>query len=129
MGVEIQPGEICNAYRKPQAKSSTNSSGLPAPIVATICNKAIKEAIFTAKKTKTLNTGILQELNTHDSGRPIYINEQLTRYKQFIFKVARDIKREHRVEYAWAKNGDIYIKKTADSSAIKIKNIDQLDGI
>lgn len=103
LGVEMKHDDICSAYRKPISKSATNSSGLPAPIVATISNKTTKEAIFAAKKGIKLNTNIFTD-HIQDSGRPIYINEQLTRHNQFIFKMARDIKREHRVENACAKN-------------------------
>lgn len=126
--IDIQPEDICSAYRKPTSKSATNSSGMPSPIVVTLRSKTIKDAIFAAKRGKNLSTRITEH-NTQGSGRPIYINEQPTRHKQQIFKMARDLKREHRVEYAWAKNGDIYVRKTADSSAIKIVNKEQLNDI
>lgn len=52
LGIETQPDEICNVYRKPISKSATSSSGLPSPIVVVLRNKSTQEAIIAAKKGK-----------------------------------------------------------------------------
>ena len=74
---------------------------------------------------KELNTKILK----HHQPRPIYINEDLTKINQIIFKKARDLKRQKIIEFAWARNGRIYVKKTATSNKVFAPNIQILNDI
>lgn len=103
----------------------TNSSGLPTPILVTFSNNKAKNDFMDAKKKKKeIDTRI-----THKNMKPkhsIYIGDHLTRYRQLLFKEARDAKRKGNVKYAWSKNGEIYIRKTEDGDAIKIRHINQL---
>lgn len=81
---------------------------------------------MTAKKSKRIDTHTIDKTTLK---RPIYINEHLTRNRQYIFKCTRDMKRNKKIEYTWTKDGNIYIRKNKDSPAVKIKNIDQLNAI
>lgn len=68
-------------------------------------------------------------LNNTTIDRSIYISEQLTKRKQYLCKVARDMKREKRVEFVWVKDGDVYIRKYSGAPAVKIKTTQQLHNI
>lgn len=122
LSITLNTDEITTIHRK--TISGTKSAGLPAPILVKFTNTQIKNDIMNAKKGKQLDTTILA---TKTIKRPIYINEHLTRHRQYIFKNTRDLRREKKIEYTWTKNGDIYIRQKSDSPAVKIKNIEQLN--
>lgn len=42
-------------------------------------------------------------------------------------KMARELKRDNKVEFVWSKYGEIYIRRKQGSSAIKIRHVDQLN--
>lgn len=73
----------------------------------------IVEKIRQNKKRKVLNTSMLSSEH-HIPPRPIYINEHM-------YKKARDARREKKVEFTWVKNGEVYVRKTANSRPISIK--------
>lgn len=118
----IQKEEITDIYRK--KISSTNSSGMPAPIVIKFNKIQSKKCFMTAKRGKRINTEII---NTNMDKRPIYVNDHLTRHKQYLFKCTRDLKRSKKIESTWTTNGDIYVKKTSDSNIIRIYNLEQIN--
>lgn len=122
--VDLQPNKIEVAFRK--HISGTKSSGLPAPIVIRFNNNKTKAAVMAASKSHKINADII---DTSFEKRPIYITEQLTRNKQFIFKCARDKKREGKIKFAWSKNGEIYIRISENSPIIRIKRHQELNDI
>lgn len=105
-------------------KSFNTDSGLPRSIRIVFHNKTKRDLILQSKKKIKLNTEMLQ-LNTNGS-RQVFISEQLTSKKQFLFKAARDLKRDNKVKYAWVKDGEIFIRREENGKMIKIKNIQQL---
>lgn len=122
--VPIDASDIRTAHRKMTANAE---SGLPRSIIVEFKNKSKRDEILELRKTTTLATQCVQLSQTPDKPfRPIYIAEQLTSRKQFIFKMARDIKRANKIKFAWAKNGDIFIRQSERSKIIKIKHIQQL---
>lgn len=118
--VNIEATDLVTAMRKP---SNTEITDHPRSIMITFKNKEKRDEIL-LKKSKKLSTRILNVRNEDE--RPIYITEQLTARKQYISKMARDVKRAGIVQFAWVKNGDIFIRKTEESRIIKIKHIEQL---
>lgn len=129
LAVEIRPTDVEIAYRK--RLSGTNSSGLPSPIVIKFNNQKVKEAVMAAKTLHKIDTNSLSitEINQIMEKRPIYISDQLTRHKQFIYKCARDLKKENKIAYAWTKKGEILVRKTENSPTIIIKHQEQLNDI
>lgn len=130
LAVEIKPIDVETAYRK--RLSGTNSSGLPSPIVIKFNNPKVKAAVMAAKTIHKINTDSIfnnDSSNEVFDKRPVYISDQLTRHKQFVFKCARDLKKEKKIAYAWTKNGEIIVRKTENSPAIIIKHQDQLNDI
>lgn len=122
LDVPLCSDDIKILYRK--TITGTKSAGLPAPIIVQFTNTKTKNEIMAAKKGKLLDTTIT---NTVTNKRPIYINDHLTRHRQYLFKQTRDLKRNKHIEYTWSRNGDIYIRQKKDSPAVKIKHIEQLN--
>lgn len=112
---------IKHAYRK---KSYRTRAGLQSTIIVKIENKGIRDQILKAKRRETLDTSILDNL---DSKRLIYINEHLTDFNKYIFKRAKDLRRCGKIVGAWVRNGFIIIKEKQDSGELRITSLAQLD--
>lgn len=121
LNVNVDGNDIKSTSRK---ATMNENAGFPRSIVVEFHNKTLRDEILKNKKTKRITTKNLDE-NTNNE-RPIYISEQLTARKQYIFKIARDMKRSQQIKFAWAKNGELFIRKAEDSRIIKIKHIEQL---
>lgn len=122
IGYKVEPDDIINIHRK--ALPANSNSGLPPPIVVQFANSAAKSEMMAANKSKKLDSLIFLAEHVHPK-RPIYLNEQLTRHKQFMFKEARQLKREGRIKYAWTRNGEIYVRKSEETPHVRFKNINQ----
>lgn len=126
LNVSLETNEIENATRKATA---SEESGLPRSIIVQFKSKSKRDEILQNKK-HNITTHCLELAEKNDTPhRPIYISEHLTPRKQFIFKIARDIKRAQIIKFAWAKNGDIFIRESERSKIIKIKHIQQLKNL
>lgn len=108
----------------------SENSGLPRSIIVVFNDKQKRDEVLKnnkiqKKKKNEIDTSILK-LNQNEEARTIYIAEQLTMKKQYLYKVARDIRREKCIKFAWVSEGDIFIRKYENSKIIKIKNIEQI---
>lgn len=123
LNVSIEASDIKTATRR---MTANEESGLPRSIIVEFKNKSKRDEILERRKT-TITTQCLQLSQINNKPfRPIYIAEHLTSRKQFIFKMARDIKRAKQIKFAWARNGDIFVRQSERSKIIKIKHIQQL---
>lgn len=96
------------------------------PILVQLQNRKIKNEILQKRKKK----GQLTALECgFTKNRNIYINEDLTLENQLLFKIARKLRFEGKLKYTWIVDGKIFVKKTEESNAIKITNIDQFQNI
>lgn len=98
------------------------NSGFPKSLIVMFKNKNIRDNLLKNRK-KEVFTNPLQQTGIN---RRIYISEQLTARKQYLFKFARDIKRNNFIKYVWVKDGELFIRKDDHSKILKIKNLEQL---
>lgn len=128
INVEITQNDIEECYRSETRKKT---AGFPPEIFIKFKNIKIKNEILENKKGKRLNTKILNDENQNQNAqyesRPLYINEQLTKYRQKLHKESRDARRENKVKYVWVNRGNVYVRKTDTSKIIKITEINQLN--
>lgn len=124
LGINIKSEDLITIYRK--KNHSKNVSGLSQPILVKFNKNEIKKSILVARRNKNLNTEIISQ---NLRKRPIYINEQLTQHNQLLFKCARELKKTESMKFVWTKNGEIFIRKTADSQIIKIRSLNQINDI
>lgn len=110
--VELTPENIISANR---VATANKDSGLPKSIIVQLNDKNKRDSLLKNRKKQT------------NKNRPIYITEQLSTKQQFIFKKARDLKREKKIKFAWVKDGKILIRKTEDSRAVNLTNINELN--
>lgn len=126
LNINISNDDIENSQRSNKIE---NNSGLPPEIMVKFKNSDIKVKIMINKKSKKLNTNMFDINKIDVTHRAFYINEQLVKTRQFIYKKARDARKNDQIKYAWVRNGEIYVRKTDTSKIIKLKDISQLDAI
>lgn len=119
--VQLNENEIDSAYR---LKTASRNSGLPRSIVVKFTDKKKRNEILEHRKAK-ITTKILDM----EDERNIYIAEQLTYRRQYLFKKARDVKRNKKVMFAWVKDGDIFIRRTEKSRVVKVINTKILNNL
>ncbi|KAK9881846.1 hypothetical protein WA026_018033 [Henosepilachna vigintioctopunctata] len=84
-----------------------------------------KKEIMKAKRDVNLST---KNLGLQDD-RTLYLNHELTRENQILFKQAREMKKDFNYKYIWATEENIKLRKTEGSTVITIKDKHQLDEI
>lgn len=105
-------------------KTQNENAGMPKSIIVKFNDKTLRDEIIKNKKNQEISSHTIIDTNEK---RPVYISEQLTARRQFLFKMARDIKRNKLVEFAWTKDGDVIIRKNTNSKVIKVKYKEQLE--
>ncbi|KAL3288441.1 hypothetical protein HHI36_002886 [Cryptolaemus montrouzieri] len=81
-------------------------------------DKEKKELFMSKRKESQITTKNLKL--TGDS--IIYLNHELTRQNQLLFKLTRDKKRELQYKFAWFAQGKIFLRKTEDSKIIQVRD-------
>lgn len=112
--VELTPENIISVNR---VATASRNSGLPKSIIVRLNDKSKRDMLIKNRK----------KLMHNNNMRPIYITEQLTTKQQFVFKKARDLKRQNVIKFTWVKDGKILVRKTMDSKAVNITDITDLN--
>lgn len=78
-------------------------------------------------KTKILESRkIIRNLSTKKIGMeidmPIYIRENLTPKSNLLFKEARDLCKQYNFQFAWTKNGQLFLRKNETEKIIHVVN-------
>lgn len=136
VGSNIEEKDIKDLYLK---KNNSKKSGEPAKIIIKFHKLGTKINFLENLKKKTISTKIFEmipnEGETDDDNNAIYINddnaiyinERLTPYFNFLYKKARDLKKTKNIEYAWVKNGKVFIRKTSSSKVIHVTEENNLN--
>lgn len=123
MHINLAETDIKSAARIPTHSKST---GAPSSIIVEFHDEKIRNEILQKKKNATfLNTNVICSTNVTEPSL-IYLSEQLTKRKQYIMKLARNLKRDNMIKYVWSKQGEIFVRRDDEGKAVKIKNIIQL---
>lgn len=97
-------------------------------IVVQFANKQEKYDVLTCKKKVKVTCNQIQ-LNSSPVGtedQVIYFDERLTKTTAELYHAARLLRKKKLVKYAWIRFGALYIKKSDDTEAIRIHDIQQL---
>lgn len=128
LNVDITQGCIKEIYRKPHSNDENNSPSQtnPPKILIEFFEKKTRDSIMNAYKKsnrdkKYLNTGSVFGDNTT---QPVYIEEVLTKLNSYLFKKARDLKRQNKIAFAWVTNGRVLVRLTEKGKVREIRNID-----
>lgn len=105
-------------------QTQSKHSDLPPSIIVEFHKPEKRDEIMQKKKQAELHTNIFG-IDTISKNK-IYISEQLTSRRQYIMKMARDLRRDKIVEFVWSKQGEIFIRRMKGSKAVKIKHTEEL---
>ena len=92
-------------------------------ILVKFLSKRKRNELLRASKVKSKKT----KLTTSDIGFPgecknIYIDENLTSYRSFLFRSARRSKEVNHYKYVWIRNGNVYMRKDENNPVLLIKS-------
>ena len=120
MGVSVRPEDISVSHRIPTSQKYQGRRSAPA-IIVKFTRRDTKEMFYRGRKE-------LRGLATKDLGfsdeNIIFINESLTEVNKELFKATL---KDHSYDHIWTSNGRIYLRKDRDSSAILIKDQEELN--
>lgn len=123
MGVSVRPEDISVSHRIPTSQKYQGRRSAPA-IIVKFTRRDTKEMFYRRRKE-------LRGLTTKDLGfsddNIIFINDSLTEVNKELFKATLKVKKDHSYDHIWTSNGRIYLRKDRDSSAILIKNQEELN--
>ena len=107
----------------------SRNPNLPKPIIVKFNSRIYKENVLGAAKikirSKTDRKG--PGLFLDNSDKPIFINENLSSVKKFLYKNARDLAKTKGFKFVWTRNGNIFLRKNEQSKIILVEDSSVLD--
>lgn len=91
-----------------------------APIVIKFKNKVSKQKVQI--RIKQLKGIKVNECGLVGENKNIYFNDDLTKKNQYLFKIAREHKQNHKCKSAYVLNGRIYLRKDDNTEPIRVRN-------
>lgn len=124
LSVKIDESHINAVERQ---KIMSENSGIDRSIVVSFNDITKRNEILTKGKKKESRIKLKSLDPTANEDRSIYFSESLTSRRQYLCKLARDLKREGRIKYVWVNEGEILVRKNDGANAVKIKHKQQLE--
>lgn len=125
MSLKIEPLEVRDVFRW-----SSKSAGHPAIVVELNCNTS-KNTILRTAKVHNLNNPNNRLSGTHlgikDYTSPIFIGEHLTSKNRRLFYLGRQMIKAGSYKYCWTAHGKVYVRKTENSTALQLRDEEQID--
>ena len=122
MGAEVTIHDIDMAHRVP----TREAHGGPKPIVCKFVRRLARNKVINLRleshNLRPANLGFAESVNLSN----VRIFDHLTPRMQSIFYEAKRFKTQHQYQFCWTKNFSVYLRKNAESRAVKIKHIDDL---
>ena len=114
--LKYSPCDIDSIFRvKPKSDSPK-----PAVRVVKYMNMCARDAFYDGRKQMIKKNVTTKTLGINDSDDKIYINEQLNSQEAELFYKSRKRKHELSYKYAWTFHGNVFMRKTKSSDAIRI---------
>lgn len=117
---QFQPSDVLSARRLPSKK--TDKPGTAPLILVSFASVSLKEQWMGCR-------GRLRELSHVGLLPKIYFNENLTQSNRELFWMARMKGKEKQFKYIWAKNGQIYAKKSDSTAVLRIASVGDIEKI
>lgn len=116
MQVQIRDQSILECFRFGEKEEG--------PILVKLENVQLKKEVL--KKIKTMKGTTIAKCGLEGQDNNIYINEDLPVNRRLLFKEVRDFKKKHGYRAAFCVNGTIFLKKSDQDAAIKIRSTEDL---
>ena len=98
------------------------------PIIVKFTTRTARDIFFNSR-SKLANYTITDlgcDINPNSKSKKIFINESLSQPIKVLFKDVRIECEKKKFDYAWTRNGVIYIRKNKDSHAIRINTVEDI---
>lgn len=103
-------------------------SQIPPSIQVKFHRKEKRDDIMVKKRSKRdLTTAVLNMSADNPRHVNIYINEVLTRRNRYLFKLARDLKRNGKIKFAKFRDGRLLVRKTEKAKVREVFSSVALD--
>jgi hypothetical protein len=119
---ESSRSTVTEVYRTKE----NNKSGLPGSIIVTFNSSADKDRFLQETKKTQLTSSFLPSDHRQ---RPVYVNEHMTRLNKYLFYLARSMRREGHIKYAWFTNGRVLVKEADGAPSIIVDCPKTLDNL
>ncbi|XP_055604597.1 uncharacterized protein LOC129752839 [Uranotaenia lowii] len=127
-GVNLEATDVKEIFRAPS--NSSLKSQIPPSIIVKLKSREKKESIMAGKRnSRDLSTRVLGMPNKYPKEYNVYINESMTKRYRYLFKLARDQKRDGKLKYVWFRNGRLLARKTEKSKVKEITSSSVLNDI
>lgn len=113
-----------NETRKNCYRLGKRIVGTSPPIKIEFANEQDKREFVKVVKQKKINTKDLG----YDDFKRIYVNEDLTKEKQLLFKIVRQFKRDNKYKFAWigGKGKNVFLRRNETSKCVQINSKEDL---
>lgn len=122
LGVGFSRDSISAAHRLPTPRGKKFYPS----IVVQFISRSIRASWLDAARQKRINTS---DLATTLPPGPVFVVEHLTVRNKAILGQAKHHVKEGHLTYAWTREGKIFIRKTAESRAIRVTNLDEVEEV
>lgn len=132
IGVTVNAEDIDNAHRMGKAHQSQSSRGRqfkPRPIIVKFVSFRKRSEFFAERKT--IRDATVDSESTFPQGmlESIFVADCLTKYNGTIMYVARQLKRDNRLEAAWSDAGRLKVRVSNGGPTIVIRSLNDLKNI
>lgn len=118
LNLDIPNQDIVTAHRLPSRNGPTTGKKFPPKIIVKFSSQKIRDKIIVASRKQPRN---------QPADRNIFVNENLTEYDSKLLYESRQLIRQKRIHSAWSFNGQVFIKKSALTTAKPIKITSEAD--
>lgn len=110
----FSPNQVSAIHRLPKRKSG------PATVLVRFTSKEVRDRCLAARSK-------LRDLTNSSDQTPLYFSENLTKSNRELFFASRAVAKEHNIQFVWAKNGRIYLRKEEGEPAIRLHQLSDLE--
>lgn len=108
-------------------------SDRPRNIIVTLSSPRMRDALLSAtsrfNKTNPNNRLSSKHINIDGESRRIYLSEHLSPDLKKLHAAARAFAKNKNYQFVWVKYGQVYLRKDAESSAIRVKSVEFLQSL
>ena len=122
LGADVSIGDLDTAHRVPMRQAS----GGPRPVICKFVRRLARDQVMARRReARNINPASLNFDENADLSK-LGIFDHLTPKTKEIFYEAKKFKTRNQYQYCWTKNSSVYLRKNAESRAIKVTDINAL---
>jgi archaellum component FlaC len=122
-GINLTVTDIIQVNR---VSSKSKVQGRPRNIVAKLRTRLLKDNVISQARKSRVTT---KDLDIQGNITPVYVNEHLTLFNKDLLRKVKEVAVNKEYQYAWVKNGRIYVRKAPTMPAILVTEEEDLKKI